>query len=171
MTNDKRFCLRPMDPNDPKTEKELLDAIVKWVMACKADYGQRDMLFTSSGTLRYEDKKLVVLADQQLSDYYRSMIPKYYRVQPQKYRAHISVVRKETPPDMSLWGKREGERVEFQYQPYLHNDATYWWLNIFCVHLEEVRRELGLPVSSPYTQPPSGFKKCFHLTVGNTKEK
>lgn len=128
-------------------------------------------LFTSFGILHYEDKKVVALGDQQLSDYYRSLIPKYYYVYPQKYQAHISVVRKEAPTNMALWGKHEGEKVEFRYEPYLYNDERYWWINCFCVRLEEIRRELGLPVSSSYTRPPSGFEKCFHLTVGNTKER
>jgi hypothetical protein len=128
------------------------------------------ILFASSGVLHYEDKKLVVLADQQISDYYRALIPKYYQVRPQKYRAHISVVRKETPPNMAIWKKHEGERIEFQYGSYLHNDERYWWLNCFCVRLEDIRRELGLSVSSPYTRPPGGFEKCFHMTIGNTKE-
>jgi hypothetical protein len=126
-------------------------------------------LFQSVGRLNYATNKLVVEADQGISDFYRSLIPKYHRVQRQFYPAHISVVRKELPPKMQFWREHQDEQIEFAYEPYQQNDETYWWLNVFCVRLEEIRLELGLPVSSPYTLPPSGFAKCFHMTIGNTK--
>lgn len=127
------------------------------------------MLFESIGTLHYGDNKLVVQVDPGISLFYRSLIPKWHRINLQRYPPHISVVRKETSPRMELWGKYEGERIRFFYDIDVQNDSRYWWLNIFCVRLEEIRRELGLPVSSPYTLPPVGFEKCFHMTIGNTK--
>jgi hypothetical protein len=44
-------------------------------------------------------------------------------------------------------------------------------LNVFSVRLEEIRAELGLPVDAPFHQPPVGFKKTFHITIGNLKNK
>lgn len=126
-------------------------------------------LFTSVGFLHYEENKAIVEVDQGIVDFYRFLIPKYYYAKPQKYKAHISVVRKETPPNMQCWGKYEGEQIEFHYSNIIHYDNVYFWLNAFCKRLEEIRLELGLPVSSPYTLPPAGFDKCFHISVANCK--
>jgi hypothetical protein len=85
------------------------------------------------------------------------------------YAAHISVVRKEHPPNLGIWGQHEGEIVEFFYHPHVYSSELYFWLNVFSKRLEEIRLELGLPVSSPYTLPPCGFDKCFHTTIANSK--
>ena len=127
------------------------------------------MLFISSGYLRYHPNKLILEIDQQLVDYYRALVPKSIGLSRQRHDAHISVVRKETPPLMEFWEKYEGELIEFCYDPIIKNGEIYYWLNVFCVRLEEIRKELGLPVSSPYTRPPDGFSKCFHTTIGNIK--
>lgn len=133
------------------------------------------MLFKSVGILKYEsarayDYKLALYADQGISDFYRSMIPKWIAVpKPQMYPAHISIVRKEVPQNLEFWGKYEGERVEFYYENEVKFGKVYCWLNCFCNRLEEIRSELGLPVDSPYTLPPEGFYKCFHMTIGNFK--
>lgn len=128
-----------------------------------------ETLFNSTGTLHYEDKKLIVEVDKELAAYYRSLVPKYIKLNPQKYAPHISVVRNEVPVNKEHWDKYEGEQVEFAYENYVYNGTIYYWLNAFCVRLEDIRMELGLPVSSEYTRPPDGFLKCFHLTLGNTK--
>ena len=113
--------------------------------------------------------RLVGEIDQELADYYRALIPKWHYVQRQKYGAHVSIVRKETPVHLEHWGKHEGEEVEFIYDTEVKFGAVYCWLNVFCVRFEEIRLELGLPVSSQYTLPPDGFVKCFHSTLGNWK--
>ena len=131
------------------------------------------MLYKANGILRYSvvdvGYKLIVEVDQGLADYYRALIPKYKEVNRQRYGAHISVVRKEVPPNLEKWGEYEGEEIEFWYDNTIHNGQVYWWLNCFSKRLEEVRTELGLPVSSLYTRPPDSFVKCFHLTLGNVK--
>ena len=96
--------------------------------------------------------------------------PKWIKTNPQAYPAHISVVRKEIPPNLEYWGVYEGAPVEFLYTHTVYNGKVYWWLNAFSNRLEEIRVELGLPVHSEYTLPPEGFTKCFHLTIGNSKK-
>lgn len=131
-------------------------------------------MYSSSGYLIYEidnsGHKLNVIVDRDLSNYYRALIPKYIDVQPQKYPPHISVVRKETPIHLDKWNCYNGEEVEFFYDGIIRFGQVYCWLNVFCVRLEEIRLELGLPVSSIYTKPPEGFIKCFHMTLGNFKK-
>lgn len=126
-------------------------------------------LYISYGTVHYEKDKLIVEVDSQLAKYYYDFVPKYIRINKQRYDAHISVVRNEIPPKLEYWNKYEGEIVEFFYEPYVYNGEVYYWLNVFCNRLEEIRAELGLEVSSEYTRPPGAFIKCFHITVGNTK--
>ena len=132
------------------------------------------MLFTSRGILRYNSDnnglpKLNVLVDQGISDFYRSLIPKYETARRQMYAAHISVVRKEVPTNWQYWGIYEGEEVEFTYCNIVNRGTVYWWLNAFSKRLETIRTELGLPISSMYTRPPDGWVRCFHITIGNSK--
>lgn len=131
------------------------------------------MLYKSSGILQYEgDDKLIVLADPGMADFYRSLIPKYYDINRPKYPAHITVVRtgKETVLDKTNWNKYNGETIDFMYDNSIQIGTVYFWLNIFCKRLEEIRLELGLRVDSPWTLPPEGFNKCFHMTLANRKE-
>lgn len=128
-------------------------------------------LHKAKGRLRYGRKSLVVDTDQGIVDFYRSLIPKYHYIQSQMYPAHISVVRNETPPRMDLWRKHDGRTVEFVYHSWIYNGEVYWWLNVFSLELEEIRIELGLSVVEHYIQPPAGFRKTFHITLGNMKNK
>lgn len=134
------------------------------------------MLYQSSGILKYNDPsekvgyRLVVEIDPGITDYYRALIPPWFpKLNRQLYPPHISVVRREVPPLPELWGLHEGEEVEFTYDNVIQNGKVYWWLNCFSARLEEIRLELGLPVDSPYTRPPEGYLKCFHSSLGNTK--
>lgn len=129
------------------------------------------MLHDSVGVLRYgsDPYKLFLEVDPGIAAFYRAMIPKWITTNPQRYAPHISVVRNEIPPRMDLWGKYEGCEVEFRYENVVYNGTVYYWLNAFSSRLEEIRVEMGLPVSSPYTRPPDGFLQCFHITLGNLK--
>jgi hypothetical protein len=122
--------------------------------------------------MRYgKTARLVVEIDKGIADFYRSLIPKWKEVQPQQFPPHITVVRtgKEMPVNREHWAKYEGEEITFFYSSVVHEGSVYYWLNVFSVRLEEIRRELGLPVHSEYTLPPEGFVKCFHATLGNKK--
>lgn len=129
------------------------------------------MLHKSKGTLRYSHigLKLILEVDPNIVCFYRSLIPKHITINPQKYAPHISVVRHENKLNMEYWRKYEGEQVEFEYSNYIHSGTVYWWLNAFSTRLEEIRVELGLYIHDKYTQPPDGYLKCFHITLGNNK--
>lgn len=131
-------------------------------------------LFESEGFLKYSFEeeygyKLIVEVDQGVSDFYRSLIPKWVETNRQKYPAHISVVRNEVPLILDNWGKYQGKAVQFTYSNYICNGTVYWWLNAFSSELEDIRLELGLEISSKYTLPPEGYLKCFHITLANMK--
>lgn len=135
-------------------------------------------VFESTGVLRYSYKegygyKLILEVDKDIANY-RKFIPKCFKVNSQMYPPHITVVRNEIPVNLDVWDKQvkeyEGEEIKFLYSNYINRGTVYWWLNAFCTRLEEIRVELGLPVSSVYTLPPEGFVRCWHITIGNSKE-
>lgn len=131
-------------------------------------------IHSSLGRLQYfvepiVGHKVILLADQGISNLYRNLIPRYLHVRPQMYPAHVSVVRKETPAYLEPWGRHADKSIEFEYESWVYNDHKYYWLNVFCPRLEEIRRELGLPLCSGITRSPDGKHK-FHMTIGNTKE-
>lgn len=132
------------------------------------------MFFTGYGKLHYEETelRLVLQLEQDLSDYYRALIPPYLRVYKQGWPAHITVVRPgfESPPKIRYWGNYEGERVEFIYTSYLECGMGYYWFNAWSKRLEAVREELGLVNMSRFALKPEGYTKTFHCTVGKYVE-
>lgn len=125
------------------------------------------------GTLCYGDNhRLTVDIDPGLASFYRRLMPKNLKAQKPRWPTHITVVRaeKETPVNLEHWGKYDGEEVTFMYDNNLYIDRHYYWLNVWCDRLSEIRTELGLPPKSRWTRPPSGgFHECFHITVANKK--
>ena len=129
-------------------------------------------LFKSSGILKYgSDWRLALEIDQQLADYYRSLIPKWFRSQRPRWSAHVTVVRpeKEVPVNKEFWNKYKGEIINFEYSPYIHEDDYYYWINVYSTKLEEIRRELGLHMKTSFN-PPVGYTKSFHCTIANKKD-
>ena len=128
----------------------------------------------SVGVLKYSSySRLVVEVDPALGEYYYSLIPKSKYATKPRYASHITVVRpdQETPVHREHWGKYEGEQVEFLYSPVVHYGKIYYWLDVLCLRLEDIRFELGLPIwfYNDRTPPPDGYGKFFHITLGNTK--
>ena len=132
-------------------------------------------LFNATGIVHYDkfegEYRLVIKVNQEISNYYFSLIPKYYKVNRPRWPAHITLVRsgKEVPKNMAFWGVYEGKRIPFLYDPEIKSGTMYYWLNIWCKQFENMRFELGLPVVSQYAMPPLGFVKCFHCTIANIK--
>lgn len=128
------------------------------------------MKFLDYGILRYFENpyKLIVEIDSEISYYYAALVPKYFRLNRQKYAPHISVVRNETPVKMEYWGKHEGMSVPFYYNNEIENDEKYFWLGASSKDLESVRVELGLVNVNWVTKTPDGSHD-FHITIGNTK--
>jgi len=131
--------------------------------------------FESTGTLHYSrlsngDYRLVLLIDKGIYLFYKSLIPRWFRVFGQRYDPHISVVRKETPTNLTAWGKYEGKRVPFLYSNHIHRGLQYWWLDCHSLELEHIREELGLVNEAKFHKPLDGYSKVFHTTIGNHKE-
>lgn len=118
----------------------------------------------------------VLTLDKEITRYYRWWMSFQYHIHLQQpsWDAHISVVRGEKPrPEfVQHWKKYQGEKIEFEYQHgIIHHDKSqrtddraannvgglYYFMNVRCPRLEEIRAELGLR---------TGFN--YHVTIGRT---
>lgn len=128
-------------------------------------------MFQSVGKLQYSENpfKLALEVDSEISNYYRSLFPKYLKVNRQLFAPHISVVRKEIPVNLEYWGKYQNKELSFYYDNYVYNDETYFWLGAYSEELQIVRQELGLSATSWITESPDSGHK-FHITLGNLKK-
>lgn len=139
-------------------------------------------MLKSTGKIVYDPKRgsmksrtdwwCVVDVDREITRHLRWWVKKEYWVdlcQP-SWDAHISIIRGEKPrPNlMHLWKKYQGERVEFEYDLNIRRsgDTTggdrpnhFWFVNIKCPKLIEIRKELKLP-----------YNWNLHLTIGRQYE-
>ena len=131
-------------------------------------------MFTGYGTVHYYDNefRLILQVEQDLMEYYRSLIPLYLRVNPPRWPAHITVVRPgfDLPGRIRHWEDYEGEKIEFLYDPYLQSGTGYYWINCWSKRLEIIRTELGLENLSRFPVLPFGHRKTFHCTIGKYVE-
>lgn len=127
-------------------------------------------MWDSIGRLEYgPGLRAVVWVEQDISDLYRKLIPKYYYAQPQLYPAHITVVRLrlETAKNMEVWNKYNGELVPFSYDSAIRFDGTYFYLNVQSERIGDIREELGLP---RFRFGDLGAdKRCYHVSIANVK--
>jgi len=128
------------------------------------------MMFDSVGILKYFDDshKLIVEVDPEIVRYYRYFVPEWVKLNKQKHKPHISVVRNETPNMLDKWGLHENQEVSFQYSNDIQHGQVYYWLEVYSQDLEYIRAELGLTPHSDITMPPD-HNRCFHITIGNLK--
>ena len=127
-------------------------------------------MYSAHGLINYGPGiRVIATIDQGISDFYRNLIPKYYQVQPQKYSAHITIVRtdKESPKKLEFWNKYQGEKLSFEYSPKIHFDGSYWYLNVWSQQIGDIREELGLPRFR--FQEMSSKDGCYHISIGNSK--
>lgn len=127
----------------------------------------------SIGTLQYEidpivGEKIFLTIDKCIVDYARSLVPKYIKLNKQKYAPHISVLRKEQIKNKEYWMRYQNFQIEFEYNMEIFNDESYYWIRAYSNRLIEIRRELGLAPYSGITNAPDYFPS-FHITIGNTK--
>lgn len=121
----------------------------------------------------------VINTDPEIARYYRYWVnkeilnplglPKRDLALP-AWGAHISVIRgeKPRPGHEHLWGKYNGQQVEFRYQHHVRQsgDTTggdrpdwYWFVDVECDLATHMREEFGFPT-----------KWRYHLTIGRTYE-
>lgn len=111
---------------------------------------------------------IVLMCDDELSKYYRYLYEKEYpylngkktgKLTRPVWGAHISCIRGENIPNMKIWGLDANKIVEFEYEPGVLDNGTYFWLRARCQSLSELRKQYGLS-----SEPRFGL----HLTIGRT---
>lgn len=123
-------------------------------------------MFKCTGKLLYYPTWWLILkVDEDVCRYYRKLIHFYnrsLRLNPSKNDGHITILagKYEKPVNKMLWGKYEGDKIEFSYNTEIKNDDEYYWMAVQCKRIEEIRLELGL---NPTIKWP------WHLTIGNLK--
>lgn len=129
-------------------------------------------MFESEATVRYGPGiRVIAEVDQGISDFYRSLIPKYYYANPQKYRAHITIVRTNKEfPLMDNWGKHEGKKILFQYDSYIHFDGLIFWLDAYSKDIGRIRQELGLPEYRDDRAYNGVLRDAYHISIANIKD-
>lgn len=123
------------------------------------------LVYSPRTHLSSSERWLVVMCDDEISTYYRSL---FYREFPYKgkltrpvWGTHISVIRGEYIPNIQLWGLDANKIVEFEYDGGVLDNGEYYWLKASCPYLSEIRKKYGLAPS-----PRFGF----HLTIGRTTQ-
>lgn len=114
-------------------------------------------LSRSNGKLRYSPKLLgenpskwwVVLdCHKDIGVYYRHLHwlanHRCRQIQRPAWDVHITVVRDEEPPCKEFWEAYASEEVTFDYDPTIRTDGAYYWLEVVCPRLLDLRSELGL---------------------------
>lgn len=128
------------------------------------------LVYSPRTHLSSSDRWLVVMADDEISRYYRHLYSKEYpylnggrsiKLTRPVWGTHISVIRGERLPNPKLWRIDEGKFVEFDYDGGVIDNGEYYWLKVSCPYLGDLREKMGLP-----REPRFGF----HLTVGRTTE-
>lgn len=103
--------------------------------------------YSAKGRIKYfDDGSISLLIEQELVDYYRSLIPKYIWRQPTKYPAHITVVRGPVETwNYSRWGLDNGAIYTYNYAPKLNLKGKYCFLDTESIEIGLLREALGLP--------------------------
>ena len=126
-------------------------------------------LYRTYGTLKYETDgyKVYLEVDKELTNYYRSLIPKYYNIVKPSYTPHITLCRTgfEVPTNLNNWKYGEYILFPYRYMPVIREDESFFWLDCFSIHLEHIRRKLGLPVDSRNPPRYTGYRRTFHITI------
>jgi hypothetical protein len=131
-------------------------------------------MFKIEGTIRYSPKLvgskteskwwMIVDCDPtgEMGRYYRHLYHvsthRCRRIQAPSWALHITVVRDEKPSRPWLWGLYSGRKVEVEYEPLVRSGETYYWLDVTCPVLLDVREELGLERHPLYP---------LHLSIGH----
>ena len=119
-------------------------------------------MFKTKAKVAYYKQYCVAYVDRNIADYYRSLIPKYYYVQPPKYKPHITIVRLGLEHAKLNWGYLDGCLIDVYYDTQIINKPPYWFLDVFSEEIANIRKKLGLK------ELRTGFD-CYHLTIGNNK--
>lgn len=123
------------------------------------------LIYTPKTHLASSDRWLVLMCDDEISKYYRSLFYREYpwlgKLTRPVWGTHISVIRGEKIPNDHLWKMNANELIEFEYEPGVEDNGEYYWLKVKCPALLDIRSKYGL-----IRNPRFGL----HLTIGRTTQ-
>ena len=123
------------------------------------------LVYSPRSHLGDPSKWLVLMCDDEISKYYRSLFYRQYpwlgKLTRPVFGSHISVIRGEVVPNRNLWGLDNNKIIKFEYEPGVCDNGEYYWLKVKCNYLLALREKYGLK-----RQPRFGL----HLTVGRTTQ-
>lgn len=128
-------------------------------------------MWKSTGILRYSPKLLggksdkwwlVIDCEEEIGRFYRQL---YYLgtyktsiIMRPAWDSHVTVIRNEEPIHKQFWEKYRDTKIDLVCLPPVQTNGKYYWLNVECDKLYEIREELGLP---RLPEIP------FHLSIGH----
>jgi hypothetical protein len=125
------------------------------------------LIYSPHSHLGKSDNWATIFCDDEISTYYRHLFIKQYpylngfnkgiKLSRPVWGSHISFIRGDEKIPSHIWGLDNNKIIEFEYQPEVKDNGTYFWLNVNCPYLLDLREELGLP------RKP---KMRLHLTIG-----
>lgn len=125
-------------------------------------------MLRAQGIIRYYHNWVMAWLTDDITKYYRALLPKSWYVQPPMRPAHVSIVRLfEEVPDRSQWGKYEGQSIVLEYEPGIQSNGLYYWLDTWSDEVGFIRRSLGLGTFRE-GNGHSDFN-CYHITIANRK--
>lgn len=108
-----------------------------------------------------------VWVDPEITRYYLTLFPKYWTIQPQRYKPHITFIRFKYE---WFWGDSfeiyDGELIKFEYSHGVYYERPYYFLNVFSQDLDKIRLDLGLTPRRLFEN-----QQIYHITIGNNKKK
>jgi hypothetical protein len=124
----------------------------------------------ATGTLCYDPRLpdrfdpwwVIVRCEEGLGMVLRQQVESAHGItlEPPPWGMHISVVSGEEPPLVERWGHRADELVAFSYLPEPRRAGQFWWVEVDCPELLDVRAALGLP------REPA---RPLHMTLGRLR--
>lgn len=122
------------------------------------------LIYNPRTHLSSSERWLIIACDDEISKYYRHLFyvetPWLGKLTRPVWGAHISVIRGEKIPN-NLWRLDENKIIEFEYEGGVQTNGEYYWLNVTCPYLLNLREKYSLP-----REPRYGL----HLTIGRTTQ-
>jgi hypothetical protein len=124
-------------------------------------------MFSSTAEIIYKNSWWAVAeVDREIVRYYSNWVYRRFglKLYGSRWSPHITIIRGEEPPNKDLWGKYDLDNWEFEYDisPHRDRDSVFWWIDVKCERMLDLREELGLPRFPEYN---------FHITVGREHPK
>jgi hypothetical protein len=117
--------------------------------------------YEAIGILNYKNNWLILETPFSINLYYKWWIEKFIgkKISTPLYGSHVTIIAGKYT-DVSNhpnWAKYQDKKIPFKYSSIIYGDDNYFWLNVICGELADIRKELGLSPDPHWS---------LHLTIG-----